>query len=139
MITMFSWGTPSTSFCWTSCGLLWMFILFEVREIIMLKVRICIYVREKHWAANGSHAHKSDTWWKFQHGQTSNLLWEILLLNCLKNLKRSPFVCCPCLPGMDVQKLRKNSPWNFVQEAWRYPFVTLGKNNMHMKKVFGNL
>ena len=34
-----------------------------------VQIGVCIDVREKHWAANLSHAHKSDTWWKFQLGQ----------------------------------------------------------------------
>ena len=58
----------------------------------------------------------------------------------LKAFKRSPYICFPCLPGMDVLLLRSNNLHrSFVQEAWRYPFVILGKNNMHIMKVFGNL
>ena len=61
-----------------------------------------------------------------------------IVVELLKALKEESIICCPCLPGMDAQKLRKIS-WAFVQEAWRYPFVILGKNNVHMKKVYGNL
>ena len=106
-----------------------------------IQTGVCIYVREEHWAANWSHAHKSDTWWMFQHGQkSSNISWELLLLNCLKHYKRSPYICFPCLPGMDVLLLRLNSLHrSFVQEAWRYPFMILDKTNMHMKKVYVNL
>lgn len=56
------------------------------------------------------------TWWKFQ-------------------LDKSPTICFSCFPCMDVQKVEIHQNWEikwdlsprtFVQEARRYPFVTLG-------------
>ena len=63
-------------------------------------------------------------------------LMRNIVVELLKALKEESIICCPCLPGMDAQKLRKISR-AFVQEAWRYPFVILGKNNVHMRKVYG--
>ena len=64
-------------------------------------------------------------------------LMENIVVELLKALKEESIICFPCLTGMDAQKLRETHG-AFVKEAWRYPFVILGKNNVHMKKVYVN-
>ena len=71
---------------------------------------------------------KVSAWTKILKSLRRNIVVEML-----KALKEESIICFPCLPGMDAQKVEK-SPWDFVQEARRYPFVTLGKNNMHIRK-----
>jgi hypothetical protein len=34
-------------------------ILCQIKRDIMQKIGVCIYAREKHWTANGSHAKQS--------------------------------------------------------------------------------
>jgi len=65
-----------------SCELLKMFILSEV-SVIYHDIH---NVREEHWAANQSHA----------------VMVEV-------SDRQKSYICCLCLPGMDVQKVEMKS------------------------------
>ena len=124
-----SWGRRQYTLL-KSCELLCMLILAEVRVIFPWVAYgwSMHIVREEHWAANESHAHMVEVSAGLKPQKS---LWDPLIV-----AKEEVHVCCLCFPGMDVpveifpnwEIMSELSPRTFVQEARRYPFVTLGWN-----------
>ena len=75
---------------------------------------------------------------KVSAGQkSSNLARDNIVVEMLKAFKRGVHNLFSLSSRYGSLKVERNL-LGFVQEAWRYPFVIIGKNTMHIRKVYGN-